>query len=79
MSKQDSYIGVDGIWKAFDGYPVLRGTSLAVAQHSATALIGASGSGKSTLLRCINALETVDSGNIMVNGCLLYTSPSPRD
>jgi polar amino acid transport system ATP-binding protein len=67
VSKQDSYICVDGVWKAFDGYPVLRGTSLDVSQHSATALIGASGSGKSTLLRCMNALETVDAGSITVN------------
>ena len=74
MSKQDSYICVDGVWKAFDGYPVLRGTSLDVAQHSATALIGASGSGKSTLLRCINALETVDAGSIMVNRDLDVTA-----
>ena len=74
MIKQDSFICVDGVWKAFDGYPVLRGTSLDVAQHSATALIGASGSGKSTLLRCINALETVDAGSIMANGVLDVTA-----
>ena len=67
MNKQDSFICIGGVWKSFDGHPVLRGTSLDVAQHSATVLIGASGSGKSTLLRCINALETVDAGSIVVN------------
>ncbi len=64
---QDSFIAVDSVWKSFDSHPVLRGISLNVAQHSATVLIGASGSGKSTLLRCINALETVDAGSIVVN------------
>lgn len=62
-----SFISVDGVWKSFDAHPVLRGISLKVARHSATVLIGASGSGKSTLLRCINALETVDAGQIVVN------------
>ncbi len=64
---RDSFIAVDSVWKSFDSHPVLRGISLNVAQHSATVLIGASGSGKSTLLRCINALETVDAGSIVVN------------
>jgi len=64
---QDSFITVDGVWKSFDAHAVLRGISLNVAAHSATVLIGASGSGKSTLLRCINALETVDAGSIVVD------------
>jgi polar amino acid transport system ATP-binding protein len=47
---------------------VLRGISLAVAPHEVVCLIGASGSGKSTLLRCVNLLEPVDSGRIVVAG-----------
>jgi polar amino acid transport system ATP-binding protein len=41
---------------------------LAVPEHTATALIGASGSGKSTLLRCINLLESIDDGQIFLDG-----------
>jgi polar amino acid transport system ATP-binding protein len=47
---------------------VLRGIDLAVAPHEVVCLIGASGSGKSTLLRCVNLLEPVDSGRILVDG-----------
>ena len=62
-----SFIEIDSVWKSFDNHPVLRGLSLTVPAHSATVLIGASGSGKSTLLRCINALETVDAGSIVID------------
>jgi polar amino acid transport system ATP-binding protein len=47
---------------------VLRGIDLAVAEHEVVCLIGASGSGKSTLLRCVNLLEPVDSGRVVVEG-----------
>jgi polar amino acid transport system ATP-binding protein len=47
---------------------VLKDVSLAVDEHKVVSLIGASGSGKSTLLRCINLLERVDSGTIVVDG-----------
>jgi polar amino acid transport system ATP-binding protein len=47
---------------------VLRGIDLAVAEHEVVCLIGASGSGKSTLLRCVNLLEPIDAGRIMVEG-----------
>lgn len=47
---------------------VLKGVSLDVNRHEVVCLIGASGSGKSTLLRCINALETISSGEILVDG-----------
>ena len=52
-------IEVQGIWKSFDGNPVLRGLDLQVHQHQAVVLIGASGSGKSTLLRCMNGLDVI--------------------
>lgn len=58
---------VSGVWKSFDTTPVLRGIDLRVAPHTVTVLIGASGSGKSTLLRCINGLEMVDAGTIMLD------------
>jgi polar amino acid transport system ATP-binding protein len=54
--------------KSFGKLEVLRGIDLDVAEHEVICLIGASGSGKSTLLRCINLLEPVDSGSIVVHG-----------
>ena len=54
--------------KSFDNELVLNDLSLTVKEHTATALIGASGSGKSTLLRCINLLETIDDGQIFLDG-----------
>jgi polar amino acid transport system ATP-binding protein len=66
---------VSGVWKSFDEHPVLRGIELEVEQHQAVVLIGASGSGKSTLLRCINGLETVDAGRILLDGDVEVTDP----
>ena len=54
--------------KVFRGTTVLDGLNLTVAEHDVVVLIGASGSGKSTLLRCINLLETVDDGDILLDG-----------
>lgn len=56
------------IRKSFGNELVLNHLSLVVPEHTATALIGASGSGKSTLLRCINLLETIDDGQIFLDG-----------
>jgi polar amino acid transport system ATP-binding protein len=68
-----SYLNVQGVWKSFDGHPVLRGIDLEVPEHSAMVLIGASGSGKSTLLRCVNGLEIVDAGSVSIDGTLEVT------
>ncbi|MEO9335895.1 amino acid ABC transporter ATP-binding protein [Mesorhizobium sp. SB112] len=54
--------------KSFGSLAVLHGVSFSVEKGDVTALIGASGSGKSTALRCIDRLETVDSGTIEVCG-----------
>ena len=59
---------IHGVWKAFDRNVVLRGIDLDVAEHEVVCLIGASGSGKSTLLRCVNLLEPIDAGRIVVQG-----------
>lgn len=56
------------IRKSFGRELVLDHLSLSVPEHSATVLIGASGSGKSTLLRCINLLESIDDGQIFLDG-----------
>jgi len=54
--------------KSFDQNLVLHDVNLVVPEHTATVLIGASGSGKSTLLRCINLLEPIDDGLILIDG-----------
>jgi polar amino acid transport system ATP-binding protein len=56
------------IRKSFSTELVLDNLSLEVPEHTATVLIGASGSGKSTLLRCINLLESIDDGEIYLDG-----------
>jgi polar amino acid transport system ATP-binding protein len=57
-----------GVTKAYGEHKVLRGVDLEVGEHQAVALIGASGSGKSTLLRCIDLLEEIDDGDILLDG-----------
>ncbi|HEX4679186.1 MAG TPA: amino acid ABC transporter ATP-binding protein [Gaiellaceae bacterium] len=59
---------VEQVSKSFGRHEVLRGIDLTVAEHEVVALIGASGSGKSTLLRCINLLEPVNAGRIVLSG-----------
>jgi len=54
--------------KSFGERSVLRGVSVEIAAHEVVAVIGASGSGKSTLLRCLNLLETIDDGQILLGG-----------
>ena len=61
-------IQIEGLHKAFGRLEVLRGIDLSVADHEVVCLIGASGSGKSTLLRCINLLEPIDDGRIVIHG-----------
>ena len=56
------------IWKSFGEKEVLKGVSLELAAHEVVALIGPSGSGKSTLLRCLNLLEPIDDGRILLDG-----------
>jgi polar amino acid transport system ATP-binding protein len=62
----DVALRVEGVHKSFGHNEVLRGIDLAVAEHEVVCLIGASGSGKSTLLRCINAIEPIDAGRIVI-------------
>lgn len=57
----------DSVSKSFGTNPVLRDISLHVGTGEVVTFIGASGSGKSTLLRCVNLLETVDSGTISLD------------
>jgi polar amino acid transport system ATP-binding protein len=59
---------VHEVHKSFGRHEVLRGIDLEVGEHDVVCLIGASGSGKSTLLRCVNLLEPIDNGRIVVGG-----------
>jgi polar amino acid transport system ATP-binding protein len=59
---------IEGLHKSFGKLEVLRGIDLALAEHEVVCLIGASGSGKSTLLRCVNLLEPIDAGRVVVRG-----------
>jgi len=63
-----SALVIENLHKSFGKNEVLRGIDLAVAEHEVVCLIGASGSGKSTLLRCVNLLEQIDAGRIVVEG-----------
>jgi polar amino acid transport system ATP-binding protein len=59
-------LAVEDLHKSFGKLEVLRGIDLELEEHEVVCLIGASGSGKSTLLRCINLLEPIDAGRIVV-------------
>jgi polar amino acid transport system ATP-binding protein len=59
---------LDEVHKSFDHVEVLKGISLEVGRHEVICVIGASGSGKSTLLKCINLVEPVDAGRIVIGG-----------
>jgi polar amino acid transport system ATP-binding protein len=63
-----SAVELHDVHKSFGRVEVLHGVDLTVEEHQVVCLIGASGSGKSTLLRCVNLLEPIDSGRILVAG-----------
>jgi polar amino acid transport system ATP-binding protein len=69
----DEAIRLEGLHKSFGPLQVLRGIDLSVAAHEVICLIGSSGSGKSTLLRCVNLLEPINSGRIVLWGHDLST------
>jgi len=64
----EAFLTIKDLQKSYGAHKVLKGIDLSVDRHEVVCLIGASGSGKSTLLRCINALETIDSGVIALDG-----------
>jgi polar amino acid transport system ATP-binding protein len=59
---------IEGLHKSFGELEVLRGIDLTIDRHEVVCVIGSSGSGKSTLLRCVNLLEPIDAGRIVVGG-----------
>jgi len=57
-----------GVHKAYGDKPVLNGIDLTVDEHEVVCLIGPSGCGKSTLLRCVDLLDPIDAGQILLDG-----------
>jgi polar amino acid transport system ATP-binding protein len=62
------FLEIDAVHKSFGSNHVLRGLTMQVEEHQVVCLIGPSGCGKSTLLRCINGLEMIDGGEILLEG-----------
>ena len=67
-----SILEVTNLKKSFGKNEVLKGISLSLEEGQVMSIIGSSGSGKTTLLRCINFLETADSGKILVDGDVIF-------
>ena len=65
-------IEIENVRKSFGTLEVLKGINLTVARGEVLSVIGGSGSGKSTLLTCINGLEDIDSGRILVDGIAVH-------
>ena len=61
-------VSIKDVYKSFGELEVLKGVSLDIMQGEVICIIGPSGSGKSTLIRCVNALNTINSGSITVEG-----------
>jgi polar amino acid transport system ATP-binding protein len=72
-SGEGAFVEIRGVSKWFGELQVLDDIDLSVRKHEVVCLIGASGSGKSTLLRCLNMLERIEKGDIVVDGQSLTT------
>jgi glutamine transport system ATP-binding protein len=64
------------VTKSFGALPVLKGINLTIDSGEVVVVVGPSGSGKSTMLRCINALEKITSGELMVDGLSVKGKPA---
>ena len=74
MTDRNPIIQIENVHKRFGKVYALRGVSTSVARGEVLVVVGPSGSGKSTLLRCINALEPVDEGRVVVDGVTVTRS-----
>ncbi|WP_372995981.1 amino acid ABC transporter ATP-binding protein [Marinobacter sp.] len=72
-------ISVQNVHKSFGDLEVLKGVSLDVKKGEVVSVIGGSGSGKSTLLYCINAIETINSGKILVDDVDVHAKETNKD
>lgn len=71
-------LSVENLEKSFGDLQVLKDISMEVNHGEIVSIIGSSGSGKSTLLRCINRLETIDSGKITVDGQIMVSTENGK-
>ncbi len=72
-------INIQDVHKSFGDLEVLKGIDLDVQKGEVLSIIGGSGSGKSTLLYCINAIEKINSGKIIVDGVDVHDKATNRD
>ncbi|WP_062014537.1 amino acid ABC transporter ATP-binding protein [Aureimonas sp. AU4] len=72
-------IEIRNVRKSFGPLEVLKGIDLTVATGEVLSVIGGSGSGKSTLLTCINGLERIDSGSILIDGTEVHARSTDLD
>lgn len=72
-------ISVQNVHKSFGDLEVLKGVSLDVKKGEVVSVIGGSGSGKSTLLYCINAIETINKGKIIVDDVDVHAKETNKD
>ncbi len=79
MAGAEAALDVRGIHKSFGKLEVLKGISLTAKEHDVVSILGSSGSGKSTFLRCINLLETPNSGEVYVQGELIRMRKKSAD
>ena len=63
-----SYLEIKNIYKSFGDLNVLNGISMDIEKGEIITIIGSSGNGKTTFLRCLNNLESIDSGKVYLNG-----------
>ena len=68
---KDKVVEAIGVDKYFGAHQVLKGVSLTVKRGEVVVIVGPSGSGKTTFIRCINHLEKIQKGRILVNGHLI--------
>lgn len=73
-----AFLEVKNITKNFDKTEVLKGINLSLEKGQVLSIIGSSGSGKTTLLRCLNFLETPDTGSIFVDGDCIFDAADER-
>jgi len=72
-------IRITNLHKYYDKLYVLKGIDLEVAENECVVLIGPSGSGKSTLLRCLNCLELIQEGEMVIDGTSITPEPKKKD
>ncbi len=74
MSDKDTILTVEHLYKSFDDTPILEDVNLEVKKGEVIVIVGPSGCGKSTFLRCLNALEEINEGKVLLDGEVINPS-----